>query len=122
MTQQPGSCVSRKRRDQGRRASVSYRGVLVGILIVLLGMAFGRVPVTGAAAVPEQIVIGVPNDIVSLDPEAQAELAERGVRRDRVEMVGGCTRCRPDLYFSWRGERTRSRMVSWITAKPSVSR
>ena len=53
---------------------------------------------------------------------ARSELRGRGIETDRIETVGGCTRCRPDLYHSWRGERTKMRMVNWISAHPSLSR
>lgn len=44
----------------------------------------------------------------------RAQLAAVGVVPDHVEMLPGCTRCEPDLYFSYRRERATGRMAACI--------
>jgi copper oxidase (laccase) domain-containing protein len=43
------------------------------------------------------------------------QLAGAGVRSDRVDNLGLCTGCRPDLLFSYRRERGAGRLVTLAT-------
>ena len=45
------------------------------------------------------------------------QLASVGVRRERVDLLGLCTGCRPDLLFSYRRERGAGRLVA-VAALP----
>ncbi len=53
--------------------------------------------------------------LLDLAKAAEDELRELGL--EEVERIDGCTRCRPGLFHSWRGERTRERMTSWIAGR-----
>ncbi len=44
----------------------------------------------------------------------QLDLLAAGLPPQRMERVSGCTSCRPDLFFSWRGERTEKRLTNWV--------
>jgi YfiH family protein len=48
----------------------------------------------------------------------RAILAEAGVPLGRMTSPGLCTGCRPDLFFSYRRERTTGRMIAAIGIKP----
>jgi peptide/nickel transport system substrate-binding protein len=85
MIQALGHCGPPNGRERQRRERVWYRHVLFGGLIVLLGLVFGKPALAEAAEAPEQIVVGVPNDIVSLDPEAQAEFGTRMIMEGSIE-------------------------------------
>lgn len=106
MTQRRGLCVPGKGRDRGRRRGVSYRYLLSGVLIVLLGLLCGKAPTAGSADAPEQIVVAVPNDIVSLDPEAQAEFGTRMIMEGSIEenlvRLGADGQYQPLLATAWR--------------------
>lgn len=45
---------------------------------------------------------------------SRRQLTEAGVRDDRIVIAGICTRCRPDLFFSYREEKITGRMASVI--------
>ncbi len=45
------------------------------------------------------------------------QLCHAGVRADRIELSGLCTRCRTDLFFSYRGEKTTGRCAAVIGMK-----
>jgi len=40
------------------------------------------------------------------------QLLQAGLREDRIEVAGLCTRCRTDLFFSYRGEGTTGRFAT----------
>jgi YfiH family protein len=42
------------------------------------------------------------------------QLLEAGVRKERIEVAGICTRCRTDLFFSHRGEGTTGRFATVV--------
>lgn len=44
----------------------------------------------------------------------RAQLIVAGVPADHIEVTPGCTRCGPDLYFSYRRERATGRMAACI--------
>jgi copper oxidase (laccase) domain-containing protein len=44
----------------------------------------------------------------------RAQLTGAGVRPDHIETTPGCTRCQPDLFFSYRRERATGRMAACI--------
>lgn len=44
----------------------------------------------------------------------RAQLGASGVPAERIETIPGCTRCQPDLYFSYRRERVTGRMAACI--------
>ena len=43
-----------------------------------------------------------------------AQLREAGVAGERIDVVGGCTACRPDLFFSYRRDGATGRMAGYI--------
>ena len=52
---------------------------------------------------------------LDLAVENKNQLIASGVRRDRIERVGGCTFCHPAQFFSWRRDQDRAgRMISFI--------
>jgi len=44
----------------------------------------------------------------------RAQLRAAGLPRDQIEVVPGCTRCQPDVFFSYRRERATGRMAACI--------
>ena len=42
------------------------------------------------------------------------QLLQAGLRNDRIELAGVCTRCRTDLFFSYRGEGTTGRFATVV--------
>lgn len=44
----------------------------------------------------------------------RAQLTAAGVRPDHIDVTPGCTRCQPDVYFSYRRERATGRMAACI--------
>jgi YfiH family protein len=42
------------------------------------------------------------------------QLVQAGLRNDRIELAGVCTRCRTDLFFSYRGEGTTGRFATVV--------
>jgi YfiH family protein len=42
------------------------------------------------------------------------QLVQAGLRNDRIEVAGVCTRCRTDLFFSYRGEGTTGRFATVV--------
>lgn len=59
--------------------------------------------------------------MLDLGTANELDLLEAGMRGERIERVGGCTRCSPEGYPSYRrGDRER-RMVHWIfpAARPA---
>jgi purine-nucleoside/S-methyl-5'-thioadenosine phosphorylase / adenosine deaminase len=44
----------------------------------------------------------------------RAQLNASGVPADHIDVTPGCTRCQPDLYFSYRRERATGRMAACI--------
>ncbi len=59
---------------------------------------------------------------VDLRALIRAQLAACGVPPEHVEAVGGCTRCRPDLFFSYRRDRVTGRMAACIRLCDSARR
>lgn len=51
---------------------------------------------------------------LDLREAVRAQLRASGVPPERIEIVPGCTRCQPDLYFSYRRERVTGRMAACI--------
>ena len=45
---------------------------------------------------------------------SRLQLRRAGVREENMETTGLCTRCNPDLFYSWRGEKTAGRFVAVI--------
>jgi YfiH family protein len=45
------------------------------------------------------------------------QLLEEGVEADHIEVAGICTKCRTDLFFSYRGEGTTGRFASVVMLK-----
>jgi hypothetical protein len=43
-----------------------------------------------------------------------AQLEEEGIKEDQIYRVDLCTRCRHDLFFSYRGEGRTGRQLSFI--------
>jgi copper oxidase (laccase) domain-containing protein len=48
------------------------------------------------------------------------QLRQAGVRPERIEVLGLCTGCRPDLLFSYRRERGAGRLVT-VAALPRMA-
>jgi copper oxidase (laccase) domain-containing protein len=46
------------------------------------------------------------------------QLVEAGVRESHIETAGLCTRCRTDLFFSYRAERTTGRFATAAMLRP----
>jgi polyphenol oxidase len=46
------------------------------------------------------------------------QLLEAGLQKDRIEIAGICTRCRTDLFFSYRGEGTTGRFATLVMLEP----
>ena len=42
------------------------------------------------------------------------QLRRAGLREENIETAGLCTRCNPDNFYSWRGEKTAGRFVAVI--------
>jgi len=51
---------------------------------------------------------------LDLRAAVRAQLTAAGVRPDHIEMTPGCTRCEPDLFFSYRRARETGRMAACI--------
>jgi polyphenol oxidase len=48
----------------------------------------------------------------------RSQLLEAGLKKDNIEIAGICTRCRTDLFFSYRGEGTTGRFATLIMLEP----
>lgn len=48
---------------------------------------------------------------------SRRQLIQAGLRDDRIETAGVCTRCRTDLFFSYRGEGTTGRFATAVMLK-----
>jgi copper oxidase (laccase) domain-containing protein len=46
------------------------------------------------------------------------QLMDAGIREDRIELAAVCTKCRTDLFFSYRGEGTTGRFATIVMLKP----
>jgi hypothetical protein len=56
--------------------------------------------------------------MLDLPAALDAQLRRSGVARERVFMMRACTRCRSDLFFSYRAEGARAgRMMAAIALK-----
>jgi YfiH family protein len=52
---------------------------------------------------------------LDLAVENEKQLIGAGLRKDRIDRIGGCTFCHPAQFFSWRRDQDRAgRMVSFI--------
>jgi polyphenol oxidase len=47
------------------------------------------------------------------------QLLDAGLKKDKIEIAGICTRCRTDLFFSYRGEGTTGRFATLMMVEPS---
>jgi YfiH family protein len=45
---------------------------------------------------------------------SRSQLIQAGMRKERIEVAGICTRCRTDLFFSYRGEGTTGRFATVV--------
>ena len=69
-----------------------------------------------AAAFGPGVVAGRKLDLVEANRRA---LVEAGVRPEAIDVVGGCTSCHPDRFFSHRRDAGRTgRHLSWISPLP----
>ncbi len=50
----------------------------------------------------------------------KTQLLAEGMNPDSVEEISVCTKCNPDLFFSYRGGDEEDRMISFITARGAV--
>lgn len=66
------------------------------------------------AARPEHALL----DLFALN---RLQLVGAGVPARRIERVGGCTHCEPDLYASYRRERGSGRMIHFVRAREPAS-
>jgi len=51
---------------------------------------------------------------LDLRAAVRAQLTAAGLRPERIEVTPGCTRCQPDVFFSYRRERATGRMAACI--------
>jgi polyphenol oxidase len=49
---------------------------------------------------------------------SRSQLLEAGLHDDKIEIAGICTRCRTDLFFSYRGEGTTGRFATLVMLEP----
>jgi YfiH family protein len=49
---------------------------------------------------------------------SRMQLLEAGLKKDRIEIAGICTRCRTDLFFSYRGEGATGRFATLVMLEP----
>jgi len=49
---------------------------------------------------------------------SRMQLIEAGLPKDGIEIAGICTRCRTDLFFSYRGEKTTGRFATLAMLEP----
>ena len=56
----------------------------------------------------------VRKDYFDLWEVSRWQLLQAGLRSDRIELAGVCTRCRTDLFFSYRGEGTTGRFATVV--------
>ena len=69
----------------------------------------------GAPWWPRASQPGVPGKwYLDLREAVRAQLTACGLAPGRIEVTPGCTRCQPDLYFSYRRERATGRMAACI--------
>ena len=91
------------------------------IIIAAIGPAIGRCCYEVSAEVGRALGAdfdGALHGYVDLREINRRQLVELGVAPERIELVGGCTKCHPEQFFSWRGEGERAgRMVSFIGRK-----
>ena len=55
---------------------------------------------------------------LDLAVENRAQMIDAGLDPDRIALVGGCTFCNEERFFSWRRDQDAGRMISFIRAKP----
>ena len=53
---------------------------------------------------------------LDLNAAARGQLQSAGLSADAIDVVGGCTSCEEENFWSWRARKDRERMVSWIRA------
>ncbi len=56
----------------------------------------------------------------SLKDAAASQLKSEGLTGENVDILDYCTSCRSDLLYSWRGEKTDKRMITFIGSKQVV--
>lgn len=54
---------------------------------------------------------------LNLRAAARAQFVAAGMLSQNIEDITGCTMCKRDLFWSYRGGEREKRMVSWITAR-----
>jgi hypothetical protein len=52
--------------------------------------------------------------MVDLPGINMAQMEMEGIREDQIFRINLCTRCHPDLFFSYRGEGQTGRQLSFI--------
>lgn len=71
--------------------------------------------VARAAGTADVVQERLPRPHVDLRSAVLARLERTGIPRDGIEVVGSCTRCRPDMFHSFRHEGPRSgRQLSFV--------
>jgi len=54
---------------------------------------------------------------LDLNAAARFQLQSAGLSADAIDVVGGCTSCEGENYWSWRARKDRDRMVNWIRTR-----
>lgn len=54
---------------------------------------------------------------LDLKAATRIQLESAGLSADAIDVVGGCTSCEEENYWSWRARKEKERMVSWIRAE-----
>ena len=105
-----------------RRMSSEF-GSLPGDLLVAVGPAIGSCcyEIDEAVFLPEWEPFsssrGKGKWMLDLPGINAAQLKAEGVREEQIFRIELCTRCRPDLFFSYRGEGRTGRQLSFIGIK-----
>lgn len=53
---------------------------------------------------------------LDLKTATRVQLQSAGLSADAIDVIGGCTSCEEENYWSWRARKEKERMVSWIRA------
>jgi copper oxidase (laccase) domain-containing protein len=52
---------------------------------------------------------------------SRSQLLESGLKEAHIESADLCTRCRTDLFYSYRGEGKTGRFATVVMLKPAIS-